>query len=81
MAKRKTQRKVSDKDSCEYSGCHCRNILIRIGAMAFILLLMTIWSGLRVFLMNVPWWVYLIIWVLFCGAAMGMRNKCWCCKK
>jgi hypothetical protein len=80
MPKRKTERKAA-KESCEYSGCHCRNGMIRIGAMAFILLLMTIWGGARVFLLSVPWWVYLIIWILFCGAAMGMRNKCWCCCK
>ncbi len=81
MAKRKVQKKASEK-SCETHGCHCRNGMIRIGAMAFILFLVTVWPAVGNWLIRaVPWWVYMIIWIVFCGAAMGMKDKCWCCKK
>jgi hypothetical protein len=82
MAKRKVAKRAVKEDSCEMHGnCHCRNVMIRIGAMAFILFLVTAWAGLGRALLSVPWWLYLIIWIIFCGSAMGMRHKCWCCKK
>lgn len=82
MAKRKVAKKADVKDSCEMNGnCSCRSGMIRIGAMAFILFLVTVWPAVGNWLVGVPWWVYLIIWVVFCGSAMGMKNKCWCCKK
>jgi hypothetical protein len=83
MAKRRVAKKVANKnDSCEMHGhCHCRSGMIRIGAMAFILFLVTAWPWLARGLLSVPWWVYLIIWLVFCGSAMSMRKHCWCCKK
>jgi hypothetical protein len=82
MAKKTSVKKEGKGESCECNGnCFCRGASIRIGAMAFIMFLITVWAGLGRALLSVPWWVYLIIWVVFCGSAMGMRNKCWCCKK
>ena len=81
MAKRKQVKKIVKGDSCDIDKCNCREVMIRLGAMALILFLITVWSGLGKALLSVPWWVYLIIWILFCGAAMGMKNKCFCCKK
>jgi len=82
MAKKRVAKKVASKDSCEINGnCNCSSVMIRISAMAFILFLVTVWAGLGRALLNVPWWVYLIIWVVFCGGSMAMKNKCWCCKK
>lgn len=81
MAKNKKEKKVVSKNSCETNNCDCRGGMIRIGAMAFILFIVTVWPAVGNWLVGVPWWVYLIIWVLFCGAAMGMKNRCWCCKK
>jgi hypothetical protein len=81
MAKKRVEKKMKEGEHCEHSGCFCRGAMIRIGAMAFILFLVTVWAGLGTALLSVPWWVYLIIWLVFCGSAMGMRNKCWCCKK
>jgi hypothetical protein len=79
MAKRKKERKVADKESCEYSGCHCKWGMLKLASMAFILFLVTVWPAVGRWLIGVPWWVYLIIFVVFGGA--GMCRGCWCCKK
>ncbi|MCX6750590.1 MAG: hypothetical protein NTZ83_03980 [Candidatus Pacearchaeota archaeon] len=76
MAKRRTIKKVADKES---SGCHCKWGMLKIASMAFILLLATIFPAFGRWLIGVPWWVYLIIFVVFCG--IGMSRGCWCCKK
>jgi hypothetical protein len=80
MAKKRSEKKV-DGEHCEYGPCNCRGGMIRIGAMAFILFIVTVWNTVGRALLSVPWWVYLIIWIIFCGLAMIMRNRCWCCKK
>lgn len=81
MAKRKVAKKTNVKDSCEVNDkCDCSKFMIRIGAMAFILFLVTVWPAVGNWLVGVPWWVYLIIWVVFCGGAMGMKNNCLCKK-
>lgn len=81
MAKKRSEKKMKEGEHCESNGCFCRGAVIRIGAMGFILFLITVWAGLGKALLSVPWWIYLIIWVVFCGSAMRMRNSCWCCKK
>ena len=80
MVKRKQKKKVVSKESCNANSCDCRGLMIRIGAMAFIMFIVTVWATLGNWLLGVPWWVYLIIWALFCGAAVGMKDKCWCNK-
>jgi hypothetical protein len=81
MAKKRSEKKMKEEEHCESGRCYCRGGMIRIGAMSFILFLVTVWTGLGRALLSVPWWVYLIIWAVFCGSAMRMRNRCWCCKK
>ena len=82
MAKKKVMKKVvNKKDSCETNGCNCSWGMVKISAMAFILFLVTVWPAVGNWLVGVPWWVYLIILVVFGGAGMGMRNHCWFCKE
>jgi hypothetical protein len=77
MAKRKTQRKVAKEESCEYCGCSCKWGMLKLASMAFILFLVTVWRRpVGNWLIGVPWWVYLIILVVF-GVA-GMSRGCWC---
>jgi hypothetical protein len=82
MAKRKVAKKADKGDSCEMNGhCHCGGCAMKISAMAFILFLVTVWPAVGNWLIGVPWWVYLIIMVVFGGAGCGMKGHCWCCKK
>lgn len=81
MVKRKQKKKVISKESCKTDPCNCNGLMVRIGAMAFILFIVTVWSAVGNWLLKVPWWVYLVIWALFCGAAMGTKDKCFCKKK
>lgn len=81
MAKRKQEKKSFNNESCNTNSCDCKGAMIRIGAMAFIMFIVTVWNSVGNWLLGIPWWIYLIIWILFCGAAMGMKDKCWCKKK
>ena len=83
MAKRRVAKKMVEEDSCNMNGnCSCNWCVMKISAMAFILFLVTVWRyPVGNWLLGVPWWVYLIIMVVFGGAGMGMKNHCWCCKK
>jgi len=81
MVKRKSKKAVQEENPEMEDKCNCKYILIKIALVAFLLFLLTVWPWLNRVLLGVPWWVYLIIWVVLCGLAIGMKNKCWCCKK
>jgi len=81
MAKRKVQKKTSEKNSCEANGyCCCKWFSVKISAMAFLLLLLVIWDWLRVKLLNLHWGWYLGIMLVFGAIAIG-NKECWCHKK
>lgn len=64
--------KVNEKGDCNWA-------CVKLAAMAFILFLVTVWPAVGNWLLGVPWWVYLIIFVVL-GVA-GMKKAHWCCKK
>ena len=79
MAKRKKVGEVKEERYEKNDNCTCRWFSMKVAAMAFILFLVTVWPAVGNWLVGVPWWVYLIIFVVFGGAGMG--KNCWCKKK
>jgi len=78
--RRAMKKDVNAEENYDRHGkCNCKYFLVKITAMAFILFLVTVWPVVGNWLLGVPWWVYLIITVVF-GAGACMKN-CWCCKK
>jgi len=58
--------------------CGCKMFSAKIATMAFVLFLITLWSGLRNTLLSVHWGIYLGITVLL--VIFHMAKGC-CCKK
>jgi hypothetical protein len=83
MPRKKVAKKAPEKEVCESNNdCTCRWGMLKISVIAFTLFIVTVWPAVGNWLVNrVPWWVYLIIFVVFGAASMGMKNKCWCCRK
>lgn len=82
MVKKKTDKETVKKSSGKVNkDCTCKYFFIKLSAMAFILFLVTVWPAVGNWLVGVPWWVYLIILVISCGLAAGVKDKCWCYKK
>ena len=80
MAKKKLEKEADKKDVCEMNkDCACRFVSLKIAVISFTLFMVTVWPGLKNWLVNVPWWVYLIIFVAF--GAYAMKKECWCHKK
>lgn len=80
MAKRrKMMAKDMDGKSCDEDYCGCKGCSMGLSAMAFIMFLVTVWPAVGNWLLGVPWWVYLIIMVVFGG--VGCMKHCYCCKK
>lgn len=69
---KKREKKSIQKETCNMNK-DCTGILIRLGAMAMIMFLVIVWANLGNALLSVPWWIYLILWGVFCGTAMKKK--------
>lgn len=81
MAKKRSTKKVAKEEYCEmheHNHCSCRMFSAKIATMAFLLFLITVWSGLEKALLSVHWGIYLGITVVFMIFHFG---KGCCCKK
>ena len=80
MAKRKQENKTSKKHFYEMDmNCTCGWFSLKVAVIAFTLFIVTVWPAVGNWLVGVPWWVYLIIFVVF--GAGAMKKTCWCYKK
>jgi hypothetical protein len=80
MVKRKQEKKGDNKESCDMNGhCTCKWFSLKVAVIAFTLFIVTVWPAVGNWLVGVPWWIYLIIFIVF--GAVAMVKGCWCCKK
>jgi len=72
MVKKKSEKIVKEEECCTtYGNNCCRLFLLKLGSMAFILFLITVWKGLGDALMSVHWGIYLGIFLLLIIIAMA----------
>ena len=73
--KKSVKRKVAKKvDKCGVPE-HCGGILFsKLGAMAFILFLITVWDGAMNLVHTIHWGWFLGAAIIFCG--FGMKKHC-----
>ena len=65
MPRKKSVKKGGNEASCgSYWDCKSSWVLMKIGIIACVLFLMTVWKGLGVTLLNVHWGIYLGIVLL-----------------
>lgn len=77
MAKKRSENKAVKGECCDMKAHNCCKVfLIKIASMAFLLFLMTVWTGLGRALLSVHWGVYLAIVIVLIIAHMST-----CCKK
>jgi hypothetical protein len=79
MAKKRSTKKAVKEECCDIKTHHCCKVfLIKIASMAFLLFLMTVWTGLGRALLSVHWGVYLAIVIVL--IIIHLASGC-CCKK
>jgi hypothetical protein len=64
MAKKRSVKKEVKGEACEHHHCWCCMITMKIAIIAFVLFLMSVWTGLANALMSVHWGIYLAIFIL-----------------